>query len=81
MFLFGTHLSDPVVQFCSWFHLFHHFLLQARTVGELEEEEEEEQAAEAAAAQVVSDDEDNEVPYNPKNVPLDWNGKVGIFRI
>ncbi len=36
-----------------------------------EEEEEEEQV------QAPSDDEDdNEVPYNPKNLPLGWDGKV-----
>ena len=43
----------------------------ARTAEELQEEEMEET--------VVSDDEDDEekVLYNPKNIPLGWDGKVG----
>uniref|UniRef100_A0A914WN70 Matrin-type domain-containing protein n=1 Tax=Plectus sambesii TaxID=2011161 RepID=A0A914WN70_9BILA len=42
---------------------------QARTVGEEEEEEVEEPAP-------PSDDEnDDDVPYNPKNLPLGWDGK------
>ena len=42
----------------------------ARTADELQEEEEE---AEAEAEE--SDDEET-VPYNPKNLPLGWDGKV-----
>ncbi|VDM52614.1 unnamed protein product [Angiostrongylus costaricensis] len=41
---------------------------QARTVGENEDDDEE--------PQVESDDEeDSGVPYNPKNLPLGWDGK------
>ena len=42
----------------------------ARTADELEDEEEEEP--------IISEDEDEEekVIYNPKNLPLDWDGKV-----
>ena len=43
---------------------------QART-GEEREEEEEEQLSESE-----SEDEDNEIIYNPKNLPLGWDGKV-----
>ena len=41
----------------------------ARTADELEDEEEEEP--------IISEDEDEEekVIYNPKNLPLDWDGK------
>lgn len=50
---------------------------QARTVGEIEEAEEEEAAAEAAAAAAAEDDDDtSDIPYNPKNLPLGWDGKV-----
>uniref|UniRef100_A0A3Q4GFR4 Splicing factor 3a subunit 3 n=1 Tax=Neolamprologus brichardi TaxID=32507 RepID=A0A3Q4GFR4_NEOBR len=42
---------------------------QART-GEEREEEEEEQVSESE-----SEDEDNEIIYNPKNLPLGWDGK------
>ncbi|XP_032083894.1 splicing factor 3A subunit 3 [Thamnophis elegans] len=42
---------------------------QART-GEEREEEEEEQISESE-----SEDEDNEIIYNPKNLPLGWDGK------
>lgn len=45
---------------------------QART-GEEREEEEEEQLSESE-----SEDEDNEIIYNPKNLPLGWDGKVKI---
>lgn len=44
---------------------------QART-GEEREEEEEEQISESE-----SEDEENEIIYNPKNLPLGWDGKVG----
>ena len=43
---------------------------QART-GEEREEEEEEQISESE-----SEDEENEIIYNPKNLPLGWDGKV-----
>lgn len=43
---------------------------QART-GEEREEEDEEQLSESE-----SEDEDNEIIYNPKNLPLGWDGKV-----
>ena len=46
---------------------------QARTAGEEEEEETEEAAAAAALAD--DDDPDDDVPYNPKNLPLGWDGK------
>uniref|UniRef100_A0A8C7J912 Splicing factor 3a, subunit 3 n=1 Tax=Oncorhynchus kisutch TaxID=8019 RepID=A0A8C7J912_ONCKI len=42
---------------------------QART-GEEREDEEEEQLSESE-----SEDEDNEIIYNPKNLPLGWDGK------
>ncbi|KAG8506896.1 Splicing factor 3A subunit 3 [Galemys pyrenaicus] len=42
---------------------------QART-GEEREEEEEEQISESE-----SEDEENEIIYNPKNLPLGWDGK------
>lgn len=45
---------------------------QARTDGEREEEEEE-------VVEVPEDeDEDDDVPYNPKNLPLGWDGKVRL---
>jgi len=45
---------------------------QARTEGEREDSDEEESAS-------ASEDEDNDdVPYNPKNLPLGWDGKVFI---
>ena len=43
---------------------------QART-GEEREESDDEQISEDD-----SDDEDNDIPYNPKNLPLGWDGKV-----
>ena len=43
---------------------------QART-GEEREEEDDEQLSESE-----SEDEDNEIIYNPKNLPLGWDGKV-----
>ena len=43
---------------------------QART-GEEREESDEENISEDD-----SDDEDNDIPYNPKNLPLGWDGKV-----
>lgn len=43
---------------------------QART-GEEREESDDEQYAESD-----SDNDDDDVPYNPKNLPLGWDGKV-----
>ncbi len=43
---------------------------QARTDGEREEEEEE------VVEHIEEDDDDEDVPYNPKNLPLGWDGKV-----
>ena len=45
----------------------------ARTADELLEDQEEEEAEEEV---VESDHDDDEVPYNPKNLPLGWDGKV-----
>jgi splicing factor 3A subunit 3 len=45
---------------------------QAQT-GEEREEDEEENYPESDS----SDDEDD-IPYNPKNLPLGWDGKVGM---
>jgi len=42
---------------------------QARTDGEREEEEEE------VVEHIEEDDDDEDVPYNPKNLPLGWDGK------
>lgn len=44
----------------------------ARTADELQEEEEEEEEPQPESE---SEDEDA-VPYNPKNLPLGWDGKV-----
>ena len=44
----------------------------ARTADELLEEEEGEEEVE----EEESEDEET-VPYNPKNLPLGWDGKVG----
>ena len=48
-------------------------LRMARTAGELEEED-------VAALPVIADDDEdeptNELPYNPKGLPLGWDGKV-----
>lgn len=46
---------------------------QARTVGEREESDND-------ASESDSDDEDdNDVIYNPKNLPLGWDGKVSVL--
>jgi len=42
---------------------------QARTAGEKEESEEEDQGDDS------DDDDDDDIPYNPKNLPLGWDGK------
>lgn len=44
---------------------------QARTGEEREESDEEDVAAD-------SDEDDDDVPYNPKNLPLGWDGKVNF---
>ncbi|KAF0296585.1 Splicing factor 3A subunit 3 [Amphibalanus amphitrite] len=41
---------------------------QARTDGERDE-------SDAEASEPESDDDDDDVPYNPKNLPLGWDGK------
>ncbi len=43
---------------------------QART-GEERDESDDENLSEDD-----SDDEENDIPYNPKNLPLGWDGKV-----
>ena len=43
---------------------------QARTAGEKDESDEEVEGSDS------EDDDDDEVPYNPKNLPLGWDGKV-----
>lgn len=45
----------------------------ARAAGERRDESDDESDA-SAAPDVDSDDD--EVPYNPKNLPLGWDGKV-----
>eukprot|EP00118_Oscarella_pearsei_P025401 m.308124 g.308124 ORF g.308124 m.308124 type:complete len:503 (+) comp43416_c0_seq1:22-1530(+) len=45
---------------------------QARTAGELEEEEEDEEQVPASDS---DSDEGDAIPYNPKNLPLGWDGK------
>ena len=46
----------------------------ARTADELLEDQQQEEAEEE---EVESEEEEDEVPYNPKNLPLGWDGKVG----
>ena len=46
---------------------------QAQTGEEREEDEEENYPAESD-----SSDDDDDIPYNPKNLPLGWDGKVGV---
>lgn len=46
---------------------------QARAEGEHEESDNEISASES------DDDDDDDIPYNPKNLPLGWDGKVGIL--
>lgn len=43
---------------------------QARTDGERDDSENEESEEESV------DDDADDVPYNPKNLPLGWDGKV-----
>jgi len=66
---------------------------QARTDGEREEEEDEVTEVSIPVFssnfliltilfdfQVVEEEEeDDDVPYNPKNLPLGWDGKVSFF--
>lgn len=46
---------------------------QARTDGERDDSENEESEEESV------DDDADDVPYNPKNLPLGWDGKVVNF--
>ena len=46
---------------------------QART-GEEREESDDEQLSDDD-----SDDEEGDIPYNPKNLPLGWDGKVNVI--
>ena len=46
---------------------------QAQTGEEREEDEEENYPAESD-----SSEDDDDIPYNPKNLPLGWDGKVGV---
>lgn len=43
---------------------------QARTAGEKEDSEEEDEPDHS------DEDDDDDIPYNPKNLPLGWDGKV-----
>jgi hypothetical protein len=43
---------------------------QARTEGERDDSDAEASASES------EDEDDTDVPYNPKNLPLGWDGKV-----
>ena len=45
----------------------------ARTADELPEDQQQEEEEEE---EVVSEPDYDEVPYNPKNLPLGWDGKV-----
>ena len=61
---------------------------QARTLAEREEEGDSDEeneiggggggggASGKAAAEVPAEAEDDDIPYNPKNLPLGWDGKV-----
>lgn len=49
----------------------------ARAAGERRDESDDESDA-SAAPDVDSDDD--EVPYNPKNLPLGWDGKVMMMK-
>lgn len=46
---------------------------QARTDEEREESDEEQ------VSDDDSDDDENDIPYNPKNLPLGWDGKVTLL--
>lgn len=48
---------------------------QART-GEEREESDDEHVSDDE-----SDDDEEDIPYNPKNLPLGWDGKVGCLHI
>lgn len=43
-----------------------------RCVAEREESDEERASADE------SDDDEDDIPYNPKNLPLGWDGKVKL---
>lgn len=47
---------------------------QSRTAAELEDEEEE--AAENLYSSAEEEEADDDIIYNPKDVPLGWDGKV-----
>ena len=52
----------------------------ARTADELLEDQQQEEEEQEEAEE--SEGEDDAVPYNPKNLPLGWDGKVrkdGVF--
>lgn len=48
----------------------------ARAAGERRDDSDEESDASVAAD---LDSDDDEVPYNPKNLPLGWDGKVSAL--
>ena len=50
----------------------------ARTANELPEDQQQEEEEEE---EVVSEPDYDEVPYNPKNLPLGWDGKVRRLEI
>ena len=62
---------------------------QARTLAEREEEGDSDEENEVGgggggasgkgAAEATVEAEDDDIPYNPKNLPLGWDGKVSIF--
>lgn len=61
---------------------------QARTLAEREAEDEESDAendlntansGNVANADANGDAEEDDIPYNPKNLPLGWDGKVCLF--
>ncbi len=57
---------------------------QARTLEEREEEDDSDAEKEVAGGKKEGDakdgeegeDEEDDIPYNPKNLPLGWDGKV-----
>lgn len=48
---------------------------QARTDGERDDSEAEDSGDESP------EEETDDVPYNPKNLPLGWDGKVGLYTL
>ena len=49
------------------------FFFQARTDAEREESEGE------VSEEEVEEEGDDDIPYNPKNLPLGWDGKFQLF--